>query len=101
MALRTDLQTKLEALLGSTNVYFQPPPNIQMVYPCIVYKLSGIETEHADNAPYKIGSEYSVTVIDRNPDSAIPYEVAQLKSCSFSARFPSDGLNHTVFKLYF
>ena len=101
MGLRIELQAELETLLGSGNVYFQQPPNIQMVYPCITYKLSEIDTDHADNLPYRTGNGYDITVIDRNPDSIIPYKVSQLRSASFLTRFVSDGLNHTIFKVYF
>lgn len=101
MAPRTDLQTKLISILGSNKVYYQPPPTIQMVYPCIVYKLTEIEIKHADNSPYKHCNKYMITVIDRDPDSLIPGEIAKLRSVSFSARFPSEGLNHTVFTIYF
>lgn len=101
MGLRIDLQTKLESLLGSDKVYFQPPPSVQMVYPCIVYRLSGLPSEHADNIPYHISNEYSITVIDANPDSEIPFKVSKLRSSSFVNRFPKDGLNHTIFTLHF
>ncbi len=101
MGLRLDLQTELETTLGSGNVYFQPPPNIQMVYPCIVYRLANINSDHADNQPYLISDQYSVTVIDRNPDSDIPAKIAKMRSSSFAQRFTKDGLNHTIFNIYF
>lgn len=37
MASRLDLQTFLEELLESKNVYFQPPESVKMKYPAIVY----------------------------------------------------------------
>ena len=45
MAPRLDLQKLLVELLGSDNVYFQPPPSVQMNYPAIVYKLDDEKTE--------------------------------------------------------
>ncbi len=39
----------LVSLLGSDNVYFQPPPTVKMQYPCIVYKRDYLNTEFADN----------------------------------------------------
>ena len=47
MNRRYELQAVLEGILGSGNVYFQPPENLKMRYDCIVYERSEIETVHA------------------------------------------------------
>ena len=52
MSSRTDLQKKLEEILGSRNVYFQPPTNTMIQYPAIVYSLKRKESKFADNAKY-------------------------------------------------
>lgn len=101
MAPRLSLQTLLTALLGSSNVYFQPPPSLAMNYPCIVYKRDDVNTEFADNKPYKHKKRYQVTVIDRDPDSVIPDKVAALPMCVFDRFFTADNLNHDVYNLYF
>lgn len=101
MAPRLDLQAKLRDLLGSANVYFQPPPTIQMEYPCIVYKRDFEEVKHADNVPYNRKKRYQVTVIDTDPDSDIPDKIAELSLCSFDRFYTADGLNHDVFTLFF
>jgi len=101
MAQRLELQTLLEALLGSENVYFQPPPSFQMEYPCIVYIRSNIRSKHGDNNPYKIDKEYTITVIDANPDSIFPDKVSNLSRCVFDRKFTSDNLNHDVFNILF
>jgi hypothetical protein len=98
---RSELQDILEGVLGSTNVYFQPPPSLAMVYPCIVYKRDLSKTEFADNAPYSHTLRYQVTVIDRDPDSFIPTKVAALPMCLFNRFYTADGLNHDVFNLFF
>lgn len=100
MAPRIDLQDTLESLLGSSNVYFQPPPDTQMVYPCIRYELDDIVIKHADNKPYNHMKSYTVTVIDRNPDSTIPDKVASLPTCEFDRYYRAAGLNHFVFNLF-
>lgn len=99
MGNRTDLQTLLEALLGSDHVYFQPPPTFQMQYPCIVYERSRIITNFANNLPYKHAKQYKLTVIDEDPDSLIPGKVAELPACRFSTAFKSDNLNHDTFTI--
>lgn len=94
------LQTILEETLGSTNVYLQPPSNVQMLYPAIVYNLDAMDTRFAGDKPYSLEKRYQVTVIDRNPLSEIPDHVAALPKCSFSRFFAVNGLNHFVFVLY-
>ena len=101
MAQRTQLQSNLESLLGSENVYFQPPPNTRMNYPAIVYHLDDMDTKSANNVPYLVTRRYLVTVIDANPDSPFVGAVANLPMCLFNRGFSVDNLNHNVFTLYF
>lgn len=101
MAARLDLQAELEALLGTGNVYFQPPDTIQMQYPAIVYQRYISKTEFADNSPYQVHQRYQVTVIDKDPDSPIPDKVAALPMCIKNRFFVANNLNHDVFNLYY
>ncbi len=101
MAPRLELQSKLETLLGSRNVYFQPPPGKDMVFPCIVYKRDDIPMEYADNSPYKHMIKYQVTVVDQNPDGEILEKVLELPLCSYDRFYTADQLNHDVFSLFF
>ena len=101
MAPRLELQGILTELLGSNQVYFQPPPTVQMAYPCIVYRRDYQLSRFADDTPYKHDKRYLVTVIDRNPDSDIPDKIAELPKCIFDRFYTADDLNHDVFKLFF
>lgn len=101
MAPRLQLQSLLEGLLGSDKVYFQPPANVSLVYPCIIYKRDASQTEFADNSPYYRRVRYQVTVIDKNPDSELPNKVAALPLCLFDRFYTADNLNHDVFNLFF
>lgn len=101
MASRTDLQTLLETILGSANVYFQPPSASSIQYPCIIYSRNDIDTRFADNQPYTLTKQYSITVIDPDPDSDIPDKVAALPQVSFNRAFKEDQLNHDVFTIIF
>jgi len=101
MSRRLKLQTLLEELLGSRNVYFQPPESVKMKYPAIVYGLEDIENTFANDGVYLSQRKYSVTVIDEDPDSPIVGKVASLPSCRFNRHFKSDNLNHDVFTLQF
>lgn len=101
MAPRIELQKILSAIPGVKRAYYQPPSSITLEYPCIIYSLSYGNTRFADNSPYTFEHRYDVTVIDRNPDSTIPDQVAMLPRCSFNRAFQSDNLNHSAFQLYF
>lgn len=101
MGTRLQLQTLLEGLLGSRNVYFQPPANLEMNYPAIVYARDNMDSIFADNDPYRVTKRYQVTVIDKNPDSTIPDKVIGLRHCAYSRGFKADNLNHDIFTLYF
>lgn len=101
MGSRLDLQTLLETTLGTSNVYFQPPPSFKIQYPCIVYERSDIDTKFANNLPYNHTKEYTLTVMDANPDSVIPDAISDLPRCSFSRSFKVNQLNHSVFTILF
>ena len=102
MANRLDLHKELCELIGSTNVYFQPPASLSMKYPCVKYSLSRIDVLHADDRNYKNIRQYTVTVIDRNPDSELPDLIMNhFRMCSFDRAYPADNLNHTVLTLYY
>jgi hypothetical protein len=101
MAQRLELQALLVTLLGSNNVYFQPPPTVKMQYPCIVYHRDSLNTNFADNTPYMYDTRYQVTVIDLNPDSDIHRKVAALPMCTYDRFYTADNLNHDVYNLFF
>lgn len=101
MASRLNLQSKLEEILGSRNVYYQPPASITMKYPAIVYSRYRINNTHANNKVYVQDTAYQVTVIDPNPDSEIVKKISLLPSCLYDRHFASENLNHDVFILYF
>lgn len=101
MAPRSELNDILKTLLGSSNVYFQPPSTVQMTYPCIVYKRDSADVKFADGLPYSNTIRYQVTVIDRNPDSDIPAKIAGLPMCAFDRFYTANNLNHDVYNIYF
>ena len=101
MGTRLELHEVLVDILGSRNVFFQPPESVKMTYPAIVYSRSRIEKLSADDSMYKQSLAYDVTVIDKNPDSELPFKVAQLPKCRHDRSFVSDNLNHNTFTLYF
>ena len=99
MAPRQNLQALFESF--AENVYFQPPTNVRLKYPCIIYQRDYARTLFAGDKPYKHTLQYMVTVIDRNPDSDLPGKVAELPMCLFNRFYTADDLNHDVYTLYF
>lgn len=100
MANRMDLDKILREILGTGNVYFQPPATIKMNYPAIVYSRSSISNNMADNDVYLQSRIYQVIVIDKNPDSKIVDEMSTRPSFRFSNHYVADGLNHDVFTVF-
>ena len=102
MGTRLELHERLTDILGSSSVYFQPPENLKMRYPCIVYSRSNGDTDFADNAPYRFTRRYQITVIDKDPDTEIPDTIAKtFPMCVYDRSFTSDNLNHYVLNLYY
>ena len=101
MASRLDLHEILCNILGSRNVYFQPPESIKLKYDCIIYSRKNINNVFADNSVYRQHDLYEVIIIYEDPDSDIPRKLSLLPMCSFDRHYTSDNLNHDVFTLYY
>ena len=100
MSSRLDLHTILCEILGSRNVYFQPPSSVRMQYPAIVYSRKGIEKRSANDGVYRKLPSYEVILVDKNPDSPFVEKILDLPYCSFDRHYESDNLNHDVFTIY-
>lgn len=102
MASRLILHEELCKILGSRNVYFNPPETVKMKYPAIRYSLSGVDLAHANDKIYKNTNQYSITVIDENPDSKIYVDIMKhFSMCRPSGPYLADGLNHFPLTLYY
>lgn len=98
---RLNLHNKLVSILGSRNVYFQPPETIKLSYPCIVYERYDIRNTHADDGIYLSECNYRVTVIDSDPDSVIVEKLSKLPKTRFIRHLVVDNLNHDIFSIYY
>ena len=95
------LQKILEEILGSKNVYFQPPENFKLKYPCIIYEIAGGLRTPADNIKYFYYQGYSVTYITKDPDSEIPDKILDMDFVQPERMFVTENLYHHVFFIYF
>ena len=102
MASRLELHEELCTLLGSRNVYFQPPESVKMSYDAIRYELSGKDLKRANNRVYRKTNEYSGVVITKNPDTTLPDAIIEhFGMCSFGRPYTADNLYHYPFTLYY
>lgn len=102
MARRLDLHQELIDLLGSTNVYFQPPESVKLEYPCIVYELSGLDIKRANDQIYLHKRKYSITYVHWDPDSEFYLDILKhFELASFDRRFKADNLIHDVLTIYY
>ena len=99
---RLQLQTKLEELVGNTNVYFQPPASVKLVYPCVIYNMGNGDIKRADNSVYAYTNSYEITFIYKKPNMDILEQMLRSFSmCSVSRVYVADNLNHYVFNVYY
>ena len=102
MASRLKLHEELCEILGSRNVYFQPPESIKMNYPCIVYSLAGLNKFNANDNMYRGVNQYQVVTIDIDPDGTIHMRILErFPMCSFDRAYKSDNMNHNSLTLYY
>ena len=101
MASRMELQRKLASIPEIQKVYFQPPEGLKLEYDCIVYKLNDIVPRNADNIPYSLNYQYTITLICRDPDNEAKDILASWPKCRANGFFVSDNLYHYKYTLYF
>lgn len=101
MATRLELQSKLEELLGSRNVYYQPPESVKMEYPAITYSKTNIPVIYANGSVYSKNTCYEIIVIDKKPDNEVVNKLLELPYCSYDRQYKADNLNHDVLTLYY
>lgn len=101
MGDRLNLQAILEDILGSRNVYFQPPSSISMQYPAIRYELKDIRTNSANNfATYIVSPGYEGILILDEPDTEYLHKILQIPYCKFGRYYRADNLHHYTFTIY-
>lgn len=99
MSSRTELHSELYNILGTNNVYFQPPESVSMKYPAIVYAVESIDNSFSNNVVYLQKFTYRVIVIDKSPESDIVKKLSKLPKCKYVNHYASDNLYHDVFKI--
>lgn len=97
---RLELHEKLKLI--NANVYFQPPSNVQLTYPCIIYRRSDITTVKANDSTYLKNTQYQLTVIERDADGVVHEEILdRFPMSGVDNQFVVDNLYHTIITLYY
>lgn len=102
MGERAELHEELCTILGSRNVYFNPPESVRMNYDAIRYQLAGKDIIRANNRLYRSTNCYDGVVITRDPDTMTPDVIlSHFEMCRFGRPYIADNLNHYPFTLYY
>ena len=84
------------------NVYFQPPENLKIKYPCIVFERTNALTVYADNNPYYTTKRYTITLITKTTDNdEYVDKLLKLPMCTFDRQFITENLCHDVFTMFY
>ena len=98
---RLQLHELLTSLAGDAKVYYQPPENLKMTYPCVRYQRDSENATFADNRPWRRLKRYQITVIAPKPDNPLLAALEELPSCVFERHYTADNLNHDVYNIFF
>lgn len=95
-----DLLHLLQKAANHNRVYFQPPENLKIGYPAVIFHLSKVKLDHADDVPYKGAREYSITLIAKEPEPDVLDEILKIPYTTLDTTYIVDGMNHFVFTTY-
>ena len=100
MGSRIDLNKRLQDIMGSGQVYYNPDASLTLRYPCFLYSLSNADITYADGLHYAEHRNYTVTYITRNADDE-PFKkmFGAFAFCRFERMYKTDGLYHYVFNV--
>lgn len=96
------LHDKLVEILRSPNVYYQPPANFKLSYPCVTYNPSVGDIKKASNKIYSYTNKYEVTwIFKSSKDDIIQTMLTTFPYCTIDRIFVYDKLYHYTFVLYY
>lgn len=95
MSSRLDLQKEFKKILGNNNVYFQPPEDTKLSYPCIIFRLLNPNLNQADNKIYLWRDRYMVTIISKDPKNILAKRFMEsFPHAVYGSRTISNNLYH-------
>jgi hypothetical protein len=101
MKTRDEVQTMLEEVLGSKNVYFQAPPNTGMKYPCIVYRFDHFDMKKADNTPYMLTGRWEIHHMYKSIKNDMKEKMLFIAPyVTFDRRIVTDGVYNDYYTIF-
>lgn len=100
-ATRLAFHEELVEILGNRHVYFQPPKEELMEYPCIRYSLTDIDNTHADDRTYLRDYCFNVILIHPEANNCIVDRLSNMQFSTLNKIYTTQGLNHYVFTIYY
>lgn len=103
---RLEIQQILSDIMGAPaegplrRVHYEPPPGTRLTYPCIVYHLSKVDTDYANNRPHRVDPLYVCTLICQNPVNEFIDQLLWTPKVGFDRAYIADNLHHWVFTIY-
>lgn len=98
---RLELHQRLVEVLGTEHAYFQPPENVKMVYPAIVYSRRTGYSTNADDRVYRFSQAYDVTYISKDPDDGFVRRFMDaFPKARYDRHYTSGNLHHDNFFIY-
>ena len=100
-ARREAFQASLQGLVGNIPVYYMPPENIKMTYPCFVIELDKTNNLYADGHVYNTFARFILKYITRKVDDEVVDRLFDsMKYMSFDRVYTAANLRHYVFKVH-
>ena len=101
MGSRQELALILKDVMEDNATYFQPPEDVKLIYPCLIYTLQSLEHRTANDAKYNKYRRYTLLLISRDKDEPLVDKIEDLPFCSHQNHYVSDNLYHDAFTLYY
>ena len=102
MRSRQTLQDKLEKILGTGAVYFQPPESKTLTYPCIVFELNDTDVTSADNRRFITYDRYHIKHLYKSINNCLKNTILDsFDYISHDNQMKVDGLYNDDFTLYY
>lgn len=86
----------LKEIVGD-NIYFNPPSNLKIQYPCCVCSINDILNKNADDEVYNQNVRYDCTLITKNVNDPLLKELSKINTFRYSRHYVVDGLHHYAF----
>lgn len=99
---RVGLNDIFKEILGSGNVYFNPPESLKLNYPCIVYNYDSGDSIFADDSAYQFNRKYSAQYISKKADDIMSDRIAtEIPMCTMGRNFIQDNMYHYNYTIYY